>query len=148
MKLKTKSWIYGISGSLILFIFYVVLLTLLNSFSHAISQFINIWYLMLPLIIGFGIQIGLFIYLRGYCKSMGISTTAVGASAGVSGGAMVACCAHHFVEVFALIGIAGASVFFVKYQTTFLVVGIGANILGIIYMRNHIKKMKGGKAQK
>ena len=74
MKLKTKAYVYGILGSLILFGFYLVLLTLLNSFSHAISQFIRIWYLMLPLIIGFGIQIGLFVYTKNYCKKMGVET--------------------------------------------------------------------------
>lgn len=145
MKLKTKSWIYGILGGLILFGFYLILSTLLSSFSHALSQFSYRWYLMLPLVIGFGIQIGLFVYVKNYCKQTGIETASVGAGGGISGIAMVACCSHNLVGLFALIGIAGVALFLTKYQTTFLLIGIAANIFGIIYMLNHLKKMKEGK---
>jgi len=96
---------------------------------------------MLPLILGFGIQVGLFVYIKDYHKHLGTEKATLGVSAGVSGGAMIACCTHHFVEIFALIGIAGASIFFVKYQTTFLLIGIGANIFGIIYMLNELNKI-------
>ncbi len=145
MNLKTKSWIYGTFSVLAMFLFYFVLLSILNSPQHAVSKFLEIWYLMGPLIVGFGIQVGLFVYVKNYCKHVGSDTAVVSTSAGISGGSMIACCTHHFIDVFAILGIAWAASFFVRYQTTFLLIGLAANIFGIFYMWGHLNKMKRGK---
>ncbi len=57
--IKHKSVLFGALGSVALFLVYFLILTLLNSADHAFTQFIDLWYYMTPLIVGFGIQIGL-----------------------------------------------------------------------------------------
>src|SRR3989338_8025459 len=62
--LGTQSIACGLSGALFLFFLYFLILTLANSFSHAIEQFRLFWYWLVILAIGFGLQTGLYAYIR------------------------------------------------------------------------------------
>ena len=59
-----KPIIYGIISGIILLAVYFAILSLANSADHAISQFFSMWYFILALAIGFGIQVSLFTYVR------------------------------------------------------------------------------------
>ena len=82
---------------------------------------------------GFGIQWALFAKLK-QGKIVASSNSVV------SGTAMVACCAHHAVEVLPFLGLAGAAVFLVNYQKELLIVGVISNLLGIGYMLWRLKQ--------
>jgi hypothetical protein len=71
-------------------------------------------------------------------------TGTVAASGTVSGGSMVACCSHFLLNMIPIAGVSGLAIFLVKYQAWFLGVGIVSNIIGISFMLNHKRKMKGG----
>jgi len=141
-KTLKKSILFGILGSLSLSSLYFLILTLLNSAEHALSQFLDLWYLMIPLIIGFGIQIGLYVYVKESFKMIkaGAATSAVTASGGVSAVSMAACCAHHLTDILPLIGLTFLSAFLIKYQISFILLGVLSNILGIIMMLGVIQK--------
>jgi hypothetical protein len=128
--------LHGIIASAALLIVYVVILTLVESFDHALRQFADLWYLMTPLVIGFGIQIGLYSYIRAGVRALSLSGagTSVAASGGVSTGSMVLCCLHHVTDVLPLIGLTAAALFLSQYQGFFLVLGIFSNVVGIIMM--------------
>lgn len=144
MRTETKkSIIVGFLGSLGLFLIYFLILTLANSFSHALEQFYLLWPWMSVLIIGFGAQVGLYSHIRRELrqrKEKNQTNKELAASAGLSTGSMVACCAHHLVDVLPIIGLSAAFLFLVKYQILFIILGILANIIGIIFMLDIVKK--------
>lgn len=131
-----KNIFYGTMASFSLLAFYGLIMTMLSrSFLAAWEQFQTLWWIMLPLAVGFGIQVGLYTKL----KQSG-STVAVG---GVSGGiGMVACCSHHLVDVLPLIGLAGVGIFLSQYQLPILVISLFINLLGIFIMVKHLKERK------
>ena len=67
-KSTTKSIAYGILGSSILLGVYFAILSLVSGWGFAQRQFISFWYYIVPLALGFGIQVGLFTYLRQVVK--------------------------------------------------------------------------------
>ena len=127
----------GIAASLLLFAAYFALLSALNSPAHAWQQFLDLGYLMLPLIAGFGTQVGLFVHVRAVraCSAGGVAT-----GGGVSGVAMAACCAHHLADVAAILGISAAVAFLGAYQGPLLALGVLSNALGIVYMLRKLKE--------
>lgn len=141
---KTKNAIFwGLIGGLTLLVFYFIVLTLANSFSHAKEQFALLWYWMFLLIIGFGIQIGFYYYIRRSIKEkkMQVGTNReLAVSTGTSAGAMIACCAHHLVDVLPILGLSVAFLFLSTYQTLFLLLGILSNIIAVMFMLEIIKK--------
>lgn len=142
LNLIKKPTFLGLAAGIVLLGLYLSILTLANSFSHALSQFSQLWYWILILVIGFGIQIGLYFYIRESFRSkqMKSPTAVVATSGGASAGSMIACCLHHLVDVLPIMGLAAASLFLIKYQTLFLVIGILSNLIGITIMLEIIQK--------
>lgn len=137
-----KPFIAGIIAGLVLLVLYFGVLSIANSFSHALQQFADFWYWISLLVAGFGIQVGLYSHIRAefHARKMAGATTSVAASGGVSTGAMIACCAHHLTDVLPLIGLAAAAVFLVKYQMAFIILGVLSNLVGITLMLEIIQK--------
>ncbi|MBU2649115.1 hypothetical protein KKI24_30690 [bacterium] len=133
----------GASGVLVLQGLYFIVLSLLNSPTYAWQQFIYLAPWMVPLVVGFGIQVGIFFYMRAFSKlaKLGITNSApVAASAGISSGSMIACCLHHAVDVLPILGISAVAVFLAEYQSFLLSVGIVSNLIGLSYILYTIKK--------
>jgi hypothetical protein len=83
---------------------------------------------------GFGLQMGLYAYLRRSLRDRQAarSPTALAASGtGTSTASMVACCAHHVADVMPLIGLSGAAVFLAQYKVPFMALGLAMNGVGI-----------------
>lgn len=104
-------------------------------------NFKEFWYLIIGIIVGFGVQIGLYVYVKN-CGNGHTSKAIPGTSGAMSGTAMVACCAHHLADVLPILGISGAAIFLTQYRRPFLVLGLAINLLGIAYMLNVLKKQK------
>lgn len=142
-KLWVKPVLFGAIGSFLLLSVYFLIVSLANSFPHAIDEFIRIWYWMSALVILFGIQIALFTYIKEYHKIKVASATAsVAASGSVSTASMVACCAHHVADVLPFLGISAAAIFFDKYQVLFLLIGILSGLIGINLMLKIVQQHK------
>jgi len=130
---------FAILGSVGLFVFYYILFLLVTKdFRHPFTQFLEFQPWMSILIIGFGIQVGLYSLLKkgfrlnpNQKKDAGV---AAGASGAMSGASMVACCAHHAVDILPILGVSGAALFLTEYQKEFLMLGVFANAIGILYM--------------
>ena len=133
----------GILGSIILAALYITIVSIANSFDHAVQQFFEIWYLMSLMIIGFGVQVGLFAFIGNSMHHAPKSSIAT--SGGVSTASMAACCAHHLTDIIPLFGVSAAATFLVEYQQLFLVIGVLSNIFGIVLMISIIKKHNLGK---
>ena len=122
----------GLAASFSLLAFYFIVASLLGGVNFALNNFVKLWYWMIPLVTGFGIQIGMFFYVKEQMHKK--ATAQAAASSGVSATSMVACCAHHIADIAPFLGITALGLFLTKYQSTFLLMGIFSNILGITYM--------------
>lgn len=134
----------GLLSAVGLLTLYAITMTLLSGWAAAVEQFLALWYLMVPLAVGFGIQVGLYTKLKAKVRerSKGAFTppkaglAAGGTSAGT---AMLACCAHHATDVLPFLGFSGASIFLTQFQKPILLASLGINIVGIAVMLKHVK---------
>lgn len=140
-KLILRPIITSIAGTIGLLLFYFLTMRLLaGSWAAAFSQFRSLWYYMLPLSIGFGIQVGLYANLRSKMKNSTSKGMMAGSTATSTLG-MIACCAHHLTDVLPIIGLSAVSVFLVNYQIQLLLIGIASNVIGIIYLLRITRKI-------
>ena len=127
---------HGFLGSLALLLLYFIVMRLgSGSWDYTLRELLRLKFWVVPLILGFGIQIGLFSYLRNNAAA----TVTSGATSSL---AMLACCAHHATDVLPLIGLSAATVFLFKYQEWLLALGIASNLVGIFLMIKQLKRMK------
>ncbi len=141
-----KAISYGFLGSLALLALYFLIMRLgSGSWDYTLRELMRLRYWVTPLILGFGVQIGLFSYLKSCARvnKFEKGTTATGVVTSTT--AMLACCAHHITDILPLIGLSAATVFLVKYQQQFLALGILSNAVGIFIMLRQLRKMKGVK---
>ena len=141
MKISRHVLIGAIAG-LVLLVFYFAVLSVANSPAHAFTQFFEMWHWVLALSFGFGVQAGLYSFIRSGLKAKAMSgaTAKVAASGGVSTGSMVACCAHHAADVLPIIGLSGAAIFLSQYQLFFILAGVLSNIVGALMLLAIIQK--------
>ncbi len=138
MSYKRKSIFWGSGAALGLLGFYLGLLTILNSFSHAVDSFFRLWFWLSALILGFGVQMGLFKYMRLRAKKSGGGKMA-GSSTAASAVSMVLCCSHYLINFLAVIGVSGFAVILSGFQKEILAGAVMINIAGITYMLNTMK---------
>jgi len=131
----------GVIAGVLLLLFYAGVITLAQGAQHLLEQTARLWYWLVALAAGFGIQVGLFFLIRQDLRERKASATAsVTASGGVSAGSMIACCAHHLSDVLPLLGLSGLAAFLVNYQFFFIILGVMSNIVGITIMLETIQR--------
>ena len=138
----TKPALYGIIASTILLGVYFAVLTLVSGWSFAQSQFADFRYFIISLVVGFGIQIALYQYIKGLVHSGQGMGKVVGVSGTTSTAAMISCCAHYLVNLVPILGITGLATFVAQYQVKIFWVGLVFNIFGMAYISNKIIKFK------
>ena len=136
---KKQHYIFGTIAAAALIAFYLTILTLVNSFDHALSEFARMWYFILPLSLGFGTKVGLYFYIKNFIAEK-TATASVAGAGGLSGASMVACCAHHLTDFLPILGLSAFAIFLDKYQLTFILIALFSNFLGVIYMLSVMKK--------
>lgn len=128
----------GLAGVLLLSGLYFGIVSWAESPQHAAELFWKDRLIVFPIILGFGIQAGLYTILK---KGLFIPTAIVGSSGPLMGAggttstiAMVACCAHHVTDVLPILGLTAAATFLAQYRTAFMLVGLAMNLVGITVM--------------
>ncbi len=125
----------GASGAGLLLGLYFGLVSWANSPAHARQLLGDDWYFVVPIAAGFGLQVGLFTFLRlQRTRRVAGSTAAGAAGTGASSAAMLACCAHHLADVLPLLGVSGAAVFLDDQRTPIMAGGLTVNLLAVTYM--------------
>jgi hypothetical protein len=131
----------GVLGALALFALYMTIVTLAQGWQHAKELFEQDAWLVIPIITGFGMQVGLYTYLRGMMRRGSRSSTVMmGAGGGTSTAAMVACCAHHVADLLPLLGLSAAASFLAAYKIPFMLIGLAMNVMGIVIIWRAIRK--------
>ena len=133
---------YGILASAILLGVYFMVLALVSGWSFTLEQFGNYWYFIVSLAVGFGIQIGLYQYLKVLVHSGQGMGKVVGVSGTTSTASMVSCCAHYLINLVPILGVTGLATFVAQYQIKIFWVGLAFNIFGIFFISNKIIKFK------
>jgi hypothetical protein len=124
--------LWGLVAATLLIGFYLVVITLAQDWTHARDQLGADRWFVAAISAGFGVQVGLFVYLRSlHARS---NPGAMAASSGTSSVAMLACCAHHLADALPLIGLSGAAVFLNDFKGPVLWTGIVMNGVGIAYL--------------
>ncbi|MHB1131581.1 MAG: heavy-metal-associated domain-containing protein [Chloroflexota bacterium] len=125
----------GVAGLLGL---YLGIITLAQGWEHARQQLSDDRWFVAAIATGFGAQVGLFAYLRtlhAHANAGGVAT-----STGTSGAAMLACCAHHLVDLLPIVGLSGAAIFLNDYKLPLLWLGIVMNAAGLAYMLRRLQQ--------
>lgn len=129
-----KSIIYGFIGMAALLTVYFSVVSLISGWPFALSQFNQFWYFIVSLAVGFGIQIGLYTYLKNVIHQKNGSDGVLAVSGTTSTAAMISCCAHYLANILPIIGAVGIIGFISQYQVELFWVGLAFNIFGIIYI--------------
>lgn len=129
-----KPVLWGAIASAILLGAYFLVLTLVSGWEFARTQFAAFWYFVAALAAGFGIQIGLYSYLRRVTSHADASGKVVTVSGATSTGAMISCCAHYLTNVLPVLGATGVVALVAQYQTELFWVGLAFNLAGIFYV--------------
>ena len=132
----------GLLGSLVLLSVYFTIVSLVSGWDFMLKQFATYWYFLVTLAVGFGIQVGLYGFLKDAMKKK--HAVASGKVLAVSGttstAAMISCCAHYLVNFLPILGAVGVVTVISQYQVQLFWVGLAFNLAGIAYMLKQVRK--------
>lgn len=135
-----KSVLWGLAGAVALLGFFFVVVSLVSGWSFSFSQFSQFWYFIISLAIGFGVQIGLYTYLKSVIHQRDASGRVLAVSGTTSAAAMISCCAHYLANILPVIGAAGIISAIGQYQAQLFWVGLAFNVAGIFYISQKVIK--------
>ena len=139
MNIKFKIIRNAVIAILIIIAVNLIVLASLNFPSMAIFQIKRYIWLLIPLVLGFGVQIGLYTYLKHISAVCTITSMAGG---GISSISMILCCSHYLINFLPFISLSFANLL-TQYTFYILLFGVAANLFGIGIMLNKIRKVKG-----
>lgn len=132
--MKQRAVAIGATASAILLAVYFVLVGLVSGLAYAVEQFTAYWYFLVSLAVGFGVQMGMYTYLKRLVAQPNASKKVVAVSGTTSTAAMVSCCAHYLTNILPVLGATGLVTFAAQYQVEFFWVGLAFNLAGIAYI--------------
>lgn len=129
---------FGAGALVLLLAVYFGVVSLISGMGFALEQFAKFWYFIVTLALGFGIQVGLYIYLKNLIGQHGVSGKVVAASGTTSTAAMVSCCAHYLTNILPILGVTGFLTVVAEYQVELFWVGLVFNAAGILYVASKV----------
>ena len=125
----------GMAGATFLATLYLGIVSLAESPQHALELFCDDRLIVLPIVLGFGIQMSLYVILKKRLfvpvATIGPSSIVAGASGATSTVAMVACCLHHVTDVLPILGLTAATTFLAEYRIAFMLSGLSMTWIGV-----------------
>lgn len=136
--------LFGLLAALTLLAIYFIAVGVITELPYAWGQFTKYWPFTMSLALGFGIQIGLYSYLRRVVRVMNMKTSkqSVAVTGTTSTFTMISCCAHYLANIIPILGIAGALSIVGQYQKELFWVGLAFNAAGIIYLLQKVMSFK------
>lgn len=129
---------FGVGACTLMLVIYFAVVGLISGMDFAFDQFAQYWYFILLLALGFGIQVGLYTYLKNLVGRHGASGKVVAVSGTTSTAAMVSCCAHYLVNVLPILGVSGFLAVVANYQVELFWVGLAFNAAGVLYILSKV----------
>ena len=137
-----RSVAVGLVGSAVLIGIYLGIISLAQGAEHALAQLAADAPFVGLIAAGFGTQIALFAELRTVDRHHRAAAAVTAAGTGTSTAAMLACCAHHLVDLLPLVGMSAAAVFLNAYKTPLFLIGIGMNVMGIVIIARQLRRAR------
>lgn len=132
VSLSRRSVLTGIAAALVMATVYALIVGFASgSVRHLEDQVAADRYLLVVVFAGFGTQVSFLSELRRRHRLQAAAAATGGASAGASVVGMVACCSHHVADLLPLLGASGAAAFLYDYRLLFVMLGLGANAVGV-----------------
>ncbi|MDO8464292.1 MAG: hypothetical protein Q7S46_03425 [Gallionella sp.] len=131
---------FGAGAFVLLLAIYFGVVSLISGMGFAFEQFATFWYFIVPLALGFGVQVGLYTYLKNLVGQHGASGKVVAVSGTTSTAAMVSCCAHYLTNILPILGVTGILAVVAEYQVELFWVGLAFNAAGILYVSSKVIK--------
>ena len=134
-----KSIIKGMIGATALLAVYFFAVSLISGWPFALTQFAQFWYFIVSLAVGFGVQAGLYSYLKNAIRQQGPEKILT-VSGATSTAAMISCCSHYLLNLLPIIGVSGLIALIAQYQIEIFWLGLAFNLAGVGYMANRVIK--------
>ncbi|MBI4426573.1 MAG: hypothetical protein HY567_03260 [Candidatus Kerfeldbacteria bacterium] len=137
-----RSTIIGTISTVGLLVVYLSVVSALSGWSTTAEQWSSFWPYLVGLAIGFGVQVGLYAYLRQAVHRSQSTGKVVALTGTTSTAAMVSCCTHYLVNLLPVLGASGIATFVGQYQVNLFWVGLAANAAGLAYLASRIMKFR------
>ncbi len=124
----------GLLASSLLLGLYFGVLSLVSGWEFALEQFTGFWPFIVTLAAGFGVQVGLYAYLRHLARQCGGAGKVAAVSGGTSAAAMISCCTHYLANMVPILGATGLVALVGQYQVELFWVGLACNLAGVFYI--------------
>jgi Cu+-exporting ATPase len=134
MKDMVKAGAVGLTALLALLAVYFGLLTPVSGWQFTRDEFERYGPYILALAAGFGVQVGLYVYLLRLTRGPGAHGKLVAASGTASAAAMVSCCTHYLANLLPILGASGLVIFVSQYQIEFYWIGLLFSAAGIAFI--------------
>ena len=142
LPIGARSIAIGLAGAAALLGAYLGIISLAQGVEHAVAQLASDAPFVGLIAAGFAAQIALFAELRAVDRHHRTAAAITAAGTGTSAAAMLACCAHHLVDLLPLVGLSAAAVFLNAYKTPLFLVGIGMNVIGIVVIAGQLQRAR------
>lgn len=115
-----------------------------GSLAHLVEQARTDWFLLAPIIAGFGAQVGLVVELRR--RRRALRTAAAAGATGATGSTvgMVACCAHHVADLAPFVAATGAATVLSAYRIWFMAIGLAVTVVGVALAGTRLRHLPSG----
>lgn len=123
--------------SLLLGVYFGVL-TLVSGWEFTLEQFAIYWHFTIALAAGFGVQVGLYTYLRRLTRHEEAAGKVAAVSGGTSTAAMISCCTHYLANVIPVLGATGLVALVAQYQVQLFWLGLAFNLVGVLYITSKV----------
>lgn len=140
--IEPRSIAAGVLAAAALLGVYLGIISLAQGVEHALEQLGTDAVFVGLIAAGFGTQIALFVELRSVDRRHRSAAAVTAAGTGTSAAAMLACCAHHLVDLLPLLGLSAAAVFLNAYQTPLFLVSIGMNVVGVVVIARQLRRAR------
>lgn len=142
LPIAPRSIVAGLIASAALLASYLGIISLAQGVEHAFGQLALDAPFVGLIAAGFGTQVALFVELRAVDRHHRAGAAVTAAGTGTSAAAMLACCAHHLVDLLPIVGLSAAAMFLNAYKTPLFLVGIGMNIVGIVVIARRLQRAR------
>ena len=127
----------SLAGGLLLGVYFGIL-TLVSGWQFTIEQFAGLWSFIVTLAAGFGVQVGLYTYLRLRTRECDNAGKVAVVSGSTSTAAMISCCAHYLTNILPILGTTGLVALVGQYQVELFWAGLAFNLAGVVYISTKV----------
>ena len=117
---------------------YFGVLTLVSGWTYTLSQFAQFWPYIVTLAVGFGAQVGLYIYVKQLSHDHHHAQQMVAATGTTSTAAMLACCTHYLTNILPVLGAVGLVTLVAQYQIQLFWISLAFNAAGLAYIGRQV----------